>query len=127
MQRLFLLFSNAIHEKTTLDKYVWGLDGFLKFYSLKDYDSLASMDAKMFQVMIEDFVMTKKSDKLSKSGIKNYLNPLEVFSDTNDIPINWKKISRLLPKQGKKSGGTPYTTEQVRIIISREKTLRIGH
>jgi len=23
--------SNAIHEKTTLDKYVWGLNGFLKY------------------------------------------------------------------------------------------------
>jgi len=27
MQRSFLIFSNAIHEKTTLEKYVWGLDG----------------------------------------------------------------------------------------------------
>lgn len=66
MQRSFLLFSNSIYEKTTLDKYVWGLDGFLKFYALKDYDSLASMDAKMLQVMIEYFVMTKKSDNFSE-------------------------------------------------------------
>ena len=120
MQRSFLLFSNAIHEKTMLDKYVWGLNGFLKFYNLKDYDSIASMDAKMLQVMIEDMVMTRKSDSLSKSGIKNYLNPLEVFCDTNHIVINWKKVNRLLPKQGKKSGGKPYTTKQVQTIISRE-------
>ena len=118
------MFSNAIHEKTTLEKYVWGLDGFLKFYNLKDYDSVASMDVKMLQVMIEDFIMAKKSENLSKSGIKNYLNPLEVFCDTNDIMINWKKINRLLPKQGKKSGGKPYTTEQVQTIISRETKLR---
>jgi len=124
MQRSFLLFSNAIHEKTTLEKYVWGLNGFMKFYKLKDPDSLANMDAKMLQVMIEDFVMTKKSENISKSGIKNYLNPLEVFTDTNDIMINWKKISRLLPKQGKKSGGKPYTTEQVNDIISNESQLR---
>ena len=63
MQRSYLLFSNAIHEKTTLDKYIWGLTGFMKFYKLKDYDALSSMDAKMLQVMIEDFIMPKKSKK----------------------------------------------------------------
>jgi len=124
MQRSFLIFSNAIHEKTTLEKYVWGLDGFLKFYKLKDYDSLASMKVKMLQEMIEDFIMTKKSENLSRSGIKNYLNPLEVFCDTNDLMLNWKKINRLVPKQGKKSGGIPYTTEQVAKTISNESQLR---
>jgi len=124
MQRSFLIFSNAIHEKTTLDKYVWGLNGFLKFYKLKDCDSLASMDVKMLQVMIEDFIMTKKSENLSRSGIKNYLNPLEVFCDTNDLMLNWKKISRLVPKQGKKSGGIPYTTQQVAKAINNESQLR---
>ena len=67
----------------------------MKFYKLKDYDALASMDVKMLQVMIEDFIMAKKSENLTKSGIKNYLNPLEVFTDTNDIMINWKKIRGL--------------------------------
>ena len=124
MQRSFLIFSNAIHEKTTLEKYVWGLNGFLKFYKLKDYDSLASMEVKMLQVMIEDFIMTKKSENLSRSAIKNYLNPLEVFCDTNDLMLNWKKINRLFPKQGKKSGGIPYTTKQVAKTISNESQLR---
>lgn len=119
-----MLFSNAIHEKTTMAGYVWGLNGFMKFYKLKDYDSLASMDPKMLQVMIEDFVMAKKSGNLSKNGIKNYLNPLEVFCDTNDIEINWKKIKRLFPKQGKKTGSKPYTTSQVAKIIENESQLR---
>lgn len=124
MQRSFILFSNTIHEKTTLDKYVWGLDGFMQFYKLKDYDSLARMEIKMLQVMIEDFIMSKKSENLSRSGIKNYLNPLEVFCDTNDTMINWKKINRLLLKQGKKSGAKPYTTLQVAKIIENESRLR---
>ena len=124
MQRSFLIFSNAIHEKTTLEKYVWGLNRFLKFYKLKDYDSLASMEVKMLQEMIEDFIMTKKSENLSRSGIKNYLNPLEVFCDTNDLMLNWKKINRLVPKQGKKSGGMPYTTKQVAKTISNESQIR---
>jgi len=68
--------------------------------------------------------MTKKSENLSRSGIKNYLNPLEVFCDTNDLMLNWKKINRLFPKQGKKSGGLPYTTKQVAKTISNESQLR---
>jgi hypothetical protein len=42
----------------------------MSFYKLKDYDSLAGMDSKMLQIMIEDFVMKKKSEGLS-SNIKN--------------------------------------------------------
>ena len=82
------------------------------------------MEVKMLQVMIEDFIMTKKSENLSRSAIKNYLNPLEVFCDTNDLMLNWKKINRLFPKQGKKSGGIPYTTKQVTKTISNESQLR---
>ena len=82
------------------------------------------MEVKMLQVMIEDFIMTKKSENLSRSAIKNYLNPLEVFCDTNDLMLNWKKINRLFPKQGKKSGGIPYTTKQVAKTISNESQLR---
>jgi len=33
MQRSFLLFSNTVHEQTTLDPYVWRLNGFIRFYN----------------------------------------------------------------------------------------------
>ena len=70
MQRSFLVFSNSIHSKETLRTYTWGLNKFMSFYKLKDYDSLAVMDSKILQIMIEDFVMKKKSEGLS-SNIKN--------------------------------------------------------
>jgi len=33
MQRSFLLFSNTVHEQTTLDHYVWELNEFIRFYN----------------------------------------------------------------------------------------------
>ena len=79
MQRSFLLFSNAIHEKTTLDHYVWGLNEFIKFYKLKDYDSLGGMDTKMLQV----------NDKVQNLNnlIQLFKNskPLQILNELSDI------------------------------------------
>ena len=36
----------------------------MKFYKLKDYDSLAFMDNKMLQVMVEDYVMALKKGSM---------------------------------------------------------------
>ncbi len=124
MQRSFLVFSNSIRSKETLRTYTWGLNKFMSFYKLKDYDSLAGMDSKMLQIMIEDFVMKKKSEGLSSNGIKNHLSPLELFCDANGLEIKWKKINRLLPEVGKRTGGKPYTTEHIALMLSFEKVTR---
>jgi integrase/recombinase XerD len=124
MQRSFLLFSSSIKSKASLDTYTRGLNGFIRFYKLKDYDSLAGMDPKMLQIMTEDFVMNKRKENLTVSGITNYIAPLEVFCDANDIDLKWKKIKRLLPAQEKRSGGKPYSTEQISLMLSYEKVIR---
>lgn len=119
-----MLFTHVIHSKESLKTYTWGLKKFMEFYKLKDYDGLASMDSKMLQIMVEDFVMSKKGEGLSRSGIRNHTCPLQVFCEQNDLDIKWKKINRLLPQQGKKSGGKPYTTEQIQKMLSFERDTR---
>ena len=61
MQRSLLLFQNSIHSKETLRVYQYSLDKFLQYFKLRDYDSLATMNSKMLQEMVEDYVMEKKS------------------------------------------------------------------
>ncbi len=124
MQRSFLLFKNSIHTEETYRVYKYELDRFITYFKLRDYNSLASMDAKMLQIMIEDYVMEKKSKSRSRSTIKTPLSALELFCDTNDLMLNWKKIRRLLPPQKKKSGRKAYTTEQVRKILEFTPDLR---
>jgi len=108
MQRSLLLFKNSIHTEETYRVYKYELDRFITYFKLRDYNSLKSMDAKMLQIMIEDYVMEKKSKGRSRSTIKTPLSALELFCDTNDLMLNWKKIRRLLPAQKKKSGSKPY-------------------
>jgi len=124
MQRSLLLFQNSIHSEETYRVYKYELDRFITHFKLRDYTALASMDAKMLQTMIEDYVMEKKSKGRSRSTIKTPLSALELFCDTNDLMINWKKIRRMLPPQKKKSGGKAYTTEQVRKILEFSPDLR---
>ena len=124
MQRSLLLFKNSIHSEETYRVYQYELDRFITYFKLRDYSSLASMDAKMLQTMIEDYVMEKKSKNLARSTIKTPLSALELFCDTNDLMLNWKKTRRLLPPQKKKSGRKAYTTEQVRKILEFTPDLR---
>ena len=95
MQRSYLLFENSIHSPETRRIYKWALDKFMKYFKLKDYDSLASMDGKMFQVMVEDYVMALKKEGKKKGSILTPVTALELFCDTNDMIINWKKFSSL--------------------------------
>ena len=124
MQRSLLLFKNSIHSEETYRVYKYELDRFVSYFKLRDYDSLASMDAKMLQIMIEDYVMEKKSQGKARSTIKTPLGALELFCDTNNLMLNWKKIRRLLPPQKKKSGSKAYTTQQVRKILEFTPDLR---
>ena len=124
MQRSLLLFKNSIHSEETYRVYKYELDRFITYFKLRNYNSLASMDDKMLQIMIEDYVMEKKSKNLVRSTIRTSLSALELFCDTNDLMLNWKKTRRLLPPQKKKSGRKAYTTEQVRKILEFTPDLR---
>jgi len=124
MQRSLLLFQNSIHSEETYRVYKYELDRFISFFKLRNYDSLASMDKKMLHTMIEDYVIGKKSQGKARSTIKTPLSALELFCDTSDLMLNWKKIRRMLPPQKKKSGSKAYTTQQVRKILEFTPDLR---
>ncbi|WP_081470652.1 tyrosine-type recombinase/integrase [Nitrosarchaeum koreense] len=124
MQRSLLLFQNSINSKETLRVYQYSLDKFLSYFKLRDYDSLVRMDPKMLQQMIEDYVMEKKKQNKARSTIKTPISALELFCDTNDISINWKKINRLLPPLKKKSGSRAYSTEQVKKMLEATTEIR---
>ena len=56
-----LLFENSIKSVATRKTYLHHLDNFLKFYHIKDYDSLAGIDVEKAQIMVEDYVMHLKN------------------------------------------------------------------
>jgi hypothetical protein len=96
MQRSLLLFENVIKSKETLKRYKYYLDMFLKFYHLKDYDSLVSMNTDKLQIMIEDYIMDLKK-RVNPNSVPTYVTPIQTFMEVNDSNLNWRKINRLYP------------------------------
>ena len=122
-QRSFLLFENSIKSDATKKTYLYHLNNFVKFYHIKDYDSLTAITTEKMQIMVEDYVM-----HLKKVNSLNYINlpvaAIKAFLDCNDIELRWKKIKRLFPAKKKKTGGEAWTTEEVVKILSFTKEIR---
>lgn len=119
-----MLFENSIHSKSTLKAYTYALEKFTQYFKLKDFDSISSMDNKMFQEMVEDYVMHLKSKSLSRSSVSMPINALQLFCDSNDVEIRWKKIRRMIPQQKKRSGRNSYTTDDISKMLSFEPNIR---
>lgn len=92
MQRSLLLFENSIHSKATFKAYKYAIDKFIEHFKLRDFGSIVEMDNKMLQEMIEDYVMYKKSKGLSRSSLCMPINALQLFCESNDVEIRWKKM-----------------------------------
>ena len=60
MQRSLLLFENSIKTDATRVRYLYHLNKFKDFYTIKDYDSLLTIDLKQLQIMTEDCYDAKK-------------------------------------------------------------------
>jgi len=124
MQRSLMLFESSIHSKSTLKAYTYALKKFIQYFKLKDFDSISSMDVKMFQEMVENYVMYLKSKNLSRSSVNMPINALQLFCDSNDVEIRWKKIRRMIPQQKKRSGRDSYTTNDIAKMLSFEPNIR---
>ncbi len=123
MQRSFLIFENCIKSPETLKRYKYYVDIFIKFFHLKNYDSLAVMDSKQLQVMVEDYVMDLKK-RVNPNSVPTYINPLQTFLDVNENEIKWKKIRRLFPAKIKATGRKAYTREDIARMLSLEPKQR---
>ena len=123
MQRSFLVFENSIKSQETLKRYKYYLDIFIKFFHLKDYDSLAAMDSKQLQVMVEDYVMDLKK-RVNPNSVPTYINPLQTFLDVNENEIKWKKIKRLFPAKIKTTGRKAYSREDIARMLDLEPKQR---
>ena len=123
-QRSLTLFHSAIKSPKTQLQYDLLLEQFKKYFIIKDYDSLISIDSKELQKMVEDYILYKRSQNYSHSFTKSIVCSLSLFFSMNDVIINWQKIKKMLPEKTKTTGDKPYTTEQVRQVLSRTTDLK---
>ena len=123
MQRSLLLFENSIRSKESKKQYVWYLNWFKNFYKLKDSDSMAGMEPKQVQIMVEDYVMDLKK-KVNPNSVPSFVYPIFTFFEVNDIELKVKKIKKLFPEKIKKSGSEAWSTKDVQRMLSSTTSIK---
>jgi hypothetical protein len=66
----------------------------------------------------DDDSSSRKKGEISAGTLKNYIPPLKLFYESHNLPqINWRLISRALPKSRKASNDRAPTREEIRKVI----------
>ncbi|MFZ0184381.1 MAG: hypothetical protein WAL88_06050 [Nitrosotalea sp.] len=124
------IFRDALSNPSTRDKYERRLEWFFKFLEL-DGDTLQSKSdtfvkkakenpswatQSVVRYMRHQKERVEKGD-LSASTISNYYKPIKLFCEMNDVILNWKKITRGLPKGRQHSDDRIPTLEEIRQLL----------
>ncbi len=58
-----------------------------------------------------------EKNEIVASTIYNYLKPIKLLCEINDIPVKWKRVTMGLPKERKYAEDRSPTTEEIRRLI----------
>jgi len=124
-------FFDAIRSPSTRKKYVRRLAQFLDFANAKgdnlaqkakDFAESAKKDYDRTTFTINSFLHEQKAraeaGEISAATIKNYVKPIKLFCEMNDIPINWKKIGRKLPTGREYAADRAPTRDEIRTLLA---------
>lgn len=121
------IFRGAVKSKFTRNHYERHLRYFFDF-SKSNADSLVEK-SKKDPIWIEKEIIAyirmlmsrvendkESQDHIAASSVGNYIKPLRLFLEMNDILLNWKKLNRLLPSGKAKSQDRAPSVEEVKQI-----------
>ncbi len=126
----YLLFLNAIRSTLTKEKYQSRLTSFFNFIVLPQVS--LNERCKIFINKSKDnpyytlncvfkFVIFLKGRMERKeivvSTIYNYLKPIKLLCEMNDVSINWRKITVGLPKERKYAEDRSPTLEEIQKLV----------
>ncbi len=87
----------------------------------KKFVARAKREPEWASTTIESFLMEHKArvekHEIEGSTIGSYSKPLRLFCTMNDIPVNWPKILKKMPKGRHAADDRPPTTEEVKKIL----------
>jgi integrase len=126
----FTLFINAIRADQTRRKYQARLNTFFDFISIpntnldercKIFITNCHNNTKYATSCVFRFIVHLKERMNKKeivvSTIYNYLKPIKLFCEMNDIEIKWKKITLGLPKEKKYAEDRAPTIEEIQKLL----------
>ncbi len=122
--RAILLFENSIKSNATRKTYNYCLRRFVDYYKLKGIDSLLTIETKILQTMLEDYLFSLKKT-LKVGSIRTYFAAIELFCIVNDVEgLNFRKIRKMFPALERKQGRNAWSTKNIQTMLESTKELR---
>ena len=122
------ILREALDSSMTRDAYERRLRRFFNDLSLKadKFVSKAKSDPKWAEKLITDYMLKQKQRVLNKeieaSSLGNIRKPLKLLLEMNDVQgINWKKISRFMPKERKFALDRAPTIDELRLLLENSE------
>ncbi|MGI0008220.1 MAG: hypothetical protein ACRD92_01210, partial [Nitrosopumilaceae archaeon] len=112
MQRSLLRFENAIKSEATRKAYHYFLNRFLVWSKINEADGMLQLKDSFIQQLLEDYLFHLKRS-INPNSIPMFFAPLELFLTMNDKVVNFKKIHKMYPEKGAKSGKDAYTNQDI--------------
>ena len=124
-------FFDAIRSPITRHKYEKRLDLFFRDIKTdgsdlearaRSFSRQARSDNQWATQAINGYMRKQKEraerHEIAESTVPNFLKPIKLFCEMNDITLNWKKISRRIPRGRSYGQDRIPTVEEVRQILN---------
>ncbi len=93
----FQIFFESISSDRTKVTYKKGINHFMSFHGIRDYQDIVKDDTDTIQDWLEKWVIDQKNKGLRHSTIIGRLNAVELFLDMNKKVWYRKIVRKLLP------------------------------
>jgi len=124
-QRSLVIFNSALKTKATELLYMKFVTKFKDHFVIKSFDDILTIDVKKLQEMLENYIMYQNQQGHSLSYVSGELSALKLFFAMNDVlGLNWIKLNKMKPDRKKATGGRPYSTKDVQVMLTTIPNLK---